>query len=41
MKLTDEQRWSEVNPTFYAKTRKIHSSFTLESEQDITAMKRY
>lgn len=35
MKLTDEQRWSEIAP------RKIHSAFTLEFSQDLTAMKRY
>lgn len=41
MKLTDEQRWSEIAPPLYAKSRKIHSSFTLEYSQDLTAMKRY
>lgn len=35
MKLTDEQRWSEINPPLYAKPRKV------EFSQDLTAMKRY
>lgn len=41
MKLTDEQRWSEINPPLYAKPRKVSSAFTLEFSQDLTAMKRY
>lgn len=36
MKLTEEERWSEIRP----KSRKISSTFTLESTQDITAMNR-
>jgi hypothetical protein len=41
MKLTDEQRWSEINPPLYAKPRKVHSTYTLEFSQDLSAMKRY
>ena len=40
MKLTDEQRWSEINPPLYANPRKIHSTYSVELQQDITAMKR-
>ena len=39
MKLTDEQRWHEIAP-LYARPRKIHSTYSVELQQDITEMKR-